>query len=157
VIREAVAAASAGEIVAAVLVLVGAAFCVIAGIGVLRMPDVFMRMHASTKAGTLGAGLIMVAAAVAFDTTGAAARALGAMAFILLTAPVAAHVIGRAAYLSSAPLSARTWIDERSGSPGGGTGEGIGADPGGATPEEDSKETVSGPATPPETTKRMAS
>ena len=112
---DAIAAASAGELLAAAFVLVGAAFCIIAAIGILRMPDVFMRMHASTKAGTLGAGMILVAAAVAFDTTGAAARALGAMAFILLTAPVAAHVIGRAAYLSAAPLSDRTWIDERSG------------------------------------------
>ncbi|MEL6217166.1 MAG: monovalent cation/H(+) antiporter subunit G [Pseudomonadota bacterium] len=107
------AAASLGEIVASALVLIGAAFCLIAGIGVLRLPDVFMRMHASTKAGTLGAGLILIAAAVSFGTTEAAARALGAVVFILVTAPAAAHVIGRAAYLSGAPLSERTWIDER--------------------------------------------
>lgn len=103
----------AAEITAAVLVLLGAAFCIVATIGLLRMPDVLMRMHASTKAGTLGAGLILIGTAIGFESTWATARAFGAMAFILLTAPVGAHVIGRAAYLSGITLSPRTWIDER--------------------------------------------
>ena len=105
--------AGAADIAAAVLVLLGAAFCLVATIGLLRMPDVLMRMHASTKAGTLGAGLILIGTAIGFDSTWAAARAFGAMAFILLTAPVAAHMIGRAAYMSGIVLSPRTWIDER--------------------------------------------
>ncbi|MEM6355996.1 MAG: monovalent cation/H(+) antiporter subunit G [Pseudomonadota bacterium] len=105
--------ASFGEIVASVVLLLGASFALIAGIGLLRMQDVFMRMHASTKAGTLGVGLIMVGAAIGFNDGWAAARALGAFVFVLLTAPVAAHMIGRAAYLARTPLSPRTVIDER--------------------------------------------
>ena len=53
-------------VIAAVLIIVGAAFTCVAGIGILRMPDVFIRMHASTKVGTLGSGLIMAGTAVHF-------------------------------------------------------------------------------------------
>ena len=70
------------------------------------------RMHASTKAGTLGAGLIMVAVAIHFAEVGITLRAAAAILFLLLTAPVAAHVIGRAAYRSGIKLWERTWVDE---------------------------------------------
>ncbi|MEM9783886.1 MAG: monovalent cation/H(+) antiporter subunit G [Pseudomonadota bacterium] len=110
--------ATMGEVVASALLIGGALFTLIAGIGLVRMQDVFMRMHASTKAGTLGVGLIMLGCAVGFDQGWAVARALGAFAFLLLTAPVAAHMIGRAAYLARTPLSPRTVIDERRGDAG---------------------------------------
>ncbi|SEA67268.1 monovalent cation/H(+) antiporter subunit G [Rubrimonas cliftonensis] len=116
--REAFAAATLGEVAAAAALLIGAAFSLIAAIGVVRFKDVFMRMHASTKAGTLGPGLALLGAAVGFYEAGAAARAAGAFALLLLTAPVAAHAIGRAAYVAGARLSARTWIDERKGADG---------------------------------------
>jgi multicomponent Na+:H+ antiporter subunit G len=83
-----------------VLILAGALFCLVASLGILRMPDLLMRMHAATKAGTLGAGLILLAAAFALGSAGAAVRAGAAILFLLLTAPVAAHLIGRAAYRS---------------------------------------------------------
>lgn len=114
-LSDALATASLGEILLAVLMLVGALLCLVAAIGVLRFEDVLMRMHATSKAGTLGAGLIFLAAAFALPGLAVAAKALGTVVFILLTAPVAAHVIGRAAYRSATPLSSRTWIDERSG------------------------------------------
>lgn len=101
------------EWVAVALVLGGAAFSVVAAIGILRFEDVFMRMHASTKAGTLGVGLIMAATLFAFTGTSAVARAVGTIVFVLLTAPVAAHVIARAAYYAGAKLDARTVVDER--------------------------------------------
>lgn len=101
------------EMILSALVLLGGAFCLIAAIGLLRFDDVFMRLHASTKAGTLGVGLIMVAAAINFQATDAVARALGALFFLLLTAPVAGHMIARAAYASGAKLSPRTVVDER--------------------------------------------
>ena len=101
------------DIVASALVVLGALFCVLAAIGVMRFEDVFMRMHASTKAGTLGCGLIMLSVALSGDATAAAARAMGIIAFLLLTAPVAAHMIGRAAYRAGARLSPRTVVDER--------------------------------------------
>jgi multicomponent Na+:H+ antiporter subunit G len=78
----------------------------------LRLPDMIMRMHASTKAGTLGAGLILAAVAIHFMEVGITLRAAAAILFLLLTAPVAAHVIGRAAYRCGIRLWERTWVDE---------------------------------------------
>ncbi|MEM1314068.1 MAG: monovalent cation/H(+) antiporter subunit G [Pseudomonadota bacterium] len=117
-IAKAIAGAGLLEILASIAVLSGAAFCLVAAIGVLRFEDVFMRLHASTKAGTLGAGLVMLGAALTLDGSGASARAVGVIVFLLLTAPVSAHVIARAAYLAGAALSPRTWIDERAQLPG---------------------------------------
>jgi multicomponent Na+:H+ antiporter subunit G len=101
------------DVVAAVMIVAGAFFSLVAAIGVLRMPDLLMRMHAATKAGTLGAGLLLVAAAVGFGDPGAALRALLAVGFLLLTAPVAAHLIGRAGYRSGqVRLWSGTLVDE---------------------------------------------
>lgn len=101
------------EVFGSILIVLGTLFCLIAAIGVLRFEDVFMRMHASTKAGTLGSGLILLAVAASADSTGAVARALGIIFFLLLTAPIAAHMIARAAYFAGARLSERTVVDER--------------------------------------------
>lgn len=103
------------EAVTAFLVLAGGLFAFAAALGVLRLPDVLIRMHASTKAGTLGCGLILVAAAVHFGETGIVARAVAAIVFLMLTAPVAAHMIGRAAYRTGVPLWKGTVIDELAG------------------------------------------
>lgn len=88
----------------AALVLLGGFFCFIAGLGVLRLQDVLMRMHASTKAGTLGSGLILVAVAIYFGDLATITRAIAAILFLLITAPVAAHMIGRAAFRVGVPL-----------------------------------------------------
>ena len=96
----------------AILIVVGALFTLVAAVGVLRLPDVLIRMHASTKAGTLGCGLILLALAIGSGgDTGTIARALAAFIFLLLTAPVAAHMIGRAAYRTGVPLWEKTRID----------------------------------------------
>jgi multicomponent Na+:H+ antiporter subunit G len=100
------------DFIGAVLMLAGAAFMLIAAIGVLRLPDVLMRMHASTKAGTLGAGLLLLAVALIYGEIGIATRALATIAFLVLTAPVAAHMIGRAAYLVGVQLWEGTIVDE---------------------------------------------
>ena len=102
------------EIVTALLVLAGGFFALAAALGVLRLPDILIRMHASTKAGTLGCGLILVALAVHFGETDIVARAVAAIVFLLLTAPIAAHMIGRAAYRTGVPLWTGTVIDELS-------------------------------------------
>lgn len=88
------------DYVIAALVLLGGFFAFVAGLGVLRLPDVLIRMHASTKAGTLGAGLILGGAAIHFGGIATTAEAIAAILFILITAPVAAHMIGRAAFRS---------------------------------------------------------
>lgn len=92
------------EWIMAGLVVLGGFFCFVAGLGVLRLPDVLIRMHASTKAGTLGAGLILAAVAVYFGDAATITRAIAAILFLLLTAPVAAHMIGRAAFRDGTPL-----------------------------------------------------
>jgi multicomponent Na+:H+ antiporter subunit G len=94
------------------LMLLGSAFVLLAAVGILRLPDVFTRMHAATKPATLGIGLIIVAVAVHFGEVGIATRALLVGAFFVLTVPVGAHMIGRAAYLTGTSLWEGTVIDE---------------------------------------------
>lgn len=94
------------------LVLAGAFFVLVAAIGVLRLPDLPMRMHAATKAGTLGAGLLMIAVAVDSTTPGLMVRAIAVVIFLFLTAPIAASTIGRAALKGGITLWDRTVIDE---------------------------------------------
>lgn len=100
------------EIITSILVLAGALFSLAAAVGVVRLPDVLVRMHASTKAGTLGCGLILVAVAVHFGDTSVIGLCVLAIVFLLLTAPIAAHMIGRAAYRTGVPLWSETVIDE---------------------------------------------
>lgn len=84
----------------------------VAAVGVIRMPDLPMRMHAATKAGTLGAGLILAAVAVLYGDLGVTMRAVATIVFLFLTAPVAAHMIGRAAYFVGIELWEGTRVDE---------------------------------------------
>ena len=76
------------------------------------MPDVFCRASATTKAATLGVGCVLVATALHFDDLRVTTRVLATIAFLLLTAPVAAHMIARAAYRSRIPLWSGTVRDE---------------------------------------------
>lgn len=103
------------ESISLILLLLGAAFMLLAAIGLVRMPDVFMRMHSSTKSATLGVGLIMLGVALRFDDFTISVRALAIVVFLFSTAPVAAHMIGRAAYLSGVPLWEGTLSDEMRG------------------------------------------
>lgn len=98
-----------------ILLLLGAFFVLVSAVGILRFPDVYMRMHAATKAGTLGAGLILLAAATLFATLGVTVKALAVFVFLLMTAPVAAHVLGRAAHHENVPKWSRTGLDELEG------------------------------------------
>ncbi|BDD86498.1 monovalent cation/H(+) antiporter subunit G [Desulfofustis limnaeus] len=100
------------ELATSILLLFGAFFCLMAAVGVARLPDALTRMHAATKAGTLGVGLLVVAEAVVFQELGIALRAASIILLLLFTTPVAAHLIGRASYLSGVKLSSHTWIDE---------------------------------------------
>jgi len=91
-------------IVALLFKLVGVGFLCVATIGVLRFVDPFQRMHASTKAGTLGAGLVLVGVAIDMATLEAILVAGATFLFLLATLPVAGHMLGRASYISGAPL-----------------------------------------------------
>ncbi len=103
------------EWLTAFLLLAGSIFMLIAALGVLRMPDLLTRMHATTKAGVLGAGLTMVAVALHFGTEPVIAKAVAVIAFLILTAPVAAHAIGRAGHFVGVPLWENTRVDELQG------------------------------------------
>ena len=100
------------EIIAGMLILIGSAFCFVAALGIVRLPDTLTRMHAATKAGTLGAGLLIIGGAVFYQELGFTLRAVTIIARVCLTAPVSAHLVGRASYVSGVALSDRTWIDE---------------------------------------------
>ncbi len=103
------------EAISALVMIIGAIFMLVAAIGILRMPDLLTRMHASSKAGTLGAGLILIGVSIFYADLGITSRALVGVFFIILTAPVAAHVIARAAYFVGVPLWEHTIIDELEG------------------------------------------
>ncbi len=88
------------EWMAAVLMVAGSLFVLVAAVGVLRLPDVLCRMHAATKAGAFGTALLLVAAALVFASPAAVAKAMLVILFFYVTAPVAGHLLGRAAYTS---------------------------------------------------------
>lgn len=100
------------EIISNVLQVIGATFLLLAAIGIIRMPDLFSRMQPATKASTLGVGCILLAAAFHFGDVAVVARALAAICFFLLTAPVTAHLIARAAYFVGVPLWKDTVVNE---------------------------------------------
>ena len=87
-------------VVSSVLLLAGVFLALVAAVGLVRLPDVLSRMHAATKPATLGLLLITVGAALRMQDAGDAVKLLLVAAFQFLTAPVAAHMIGRAAYRS---------------------------------------------------------
>jgi len=97
------------DMLTAVRWLTGAAFALLAAIGVPRMPDVFTRMQAST----FGLGCLLIGAALQMGDFASFIRVASIGAFVLLTTPVAGHVIARASYLADVPLWKGTVLDER--------------------------------------------
>jgi len=95
------------DYVTGVLLLSGGFFALIAGLGILRLPDVLVRMHASTKAGTLATGLVVAASMTYFGDLDVAFRGGLIVGFLLLTTPVGAHMIGRAAMRTGASPGTR--------------------------------------------------
>lgn len=100
------------DVLIAVLMFVGAFFTLVASVGLLRMPDLFMRLSATTKAATLGIALVLAAAALHFNHAGVTGRVIAIIVFVILTAPVAAHMIARAAYFNGVPLWKRSIYDD---------------------------------------------
>ena len=81
-----------------IVLVLGAAFSLIATIGVLRLPDLYTRMHAASKAGAVGGGLILLAVALVCFDSGVALRAVVGIVFLLITTPLGAHLLARANY-----------------------------------------------------------
>ncbi len=103
------------QLLGALAALAGALLMLLSALGMVRMPDLFIRMSMSTKASTLGVGLIMLGVALYFQESSITTRAIAATLFMLLTGPVAAHRIARAAYFSSCPVWEDTRLDELQG------------------------------------------
>jgi multicomponent Na+:H+ antiporter subunit G len=103
---------SALEVVASVFLLGGVFLALVAGFGLLRFPDLFSRMHAATKPATLGMLLVVVGGVLLMQDRSHDAKLLLVAAFQFLTAPVAAHMIGRAAYGAGAGALDDLVIDE---------------------------------------------
>ena len=103
---------SVRDLLAAALMLAGVVTAFLAALGLVRMPDVLTRMSATSKASTLAKMCVFLALAIAFDELGVAARSLAAVAFVFLTAPLAAHAIGRAAFALGVPLFPGTKVNE---------------------------------------------
>lgn len=86
------------DVVSAVLLLSGSALALVAAIGLVRFPDVLPRMHAATKPQTLGLLLVLAGLAVRVREPGALTIIALVAVFQLLTAPVSAHMVARAAF-----------------------------------------------------------
>jgi multicomponent Na+:H+ antiporter subunit G len=95
--------------------LLGALLIFIAALGALRFHDFYMRMHAASKASSLGLGLMMLSLALAEMDPVVWFKAVCGIVFLFLTAPVAAHLLGRAAYIHKVPLWAKSLTDEMAG------------------------------------------
>jgi multicomponent Na+:H+ antiporter subunit G len=86
------------------LVAVGAFFLIVGTVGLLRLPNVYNRMHATSKATTLGASSVALAGFVRFGPGGDGLLGLVTVAFLFLTAPTGAHMISRAATRMGVPF-----------------------------------------------------
>jgi multicomponent Na+:H+ antiporter subunit G len=100
------------DIVVGLMIVGGAGFSLVASIGINRFPDAYCRMHAASKAGTLGSGVILLALALHADDTATVMRAIAGFVFLLLTAPVAAHLLAKASYEAGYKLWGRSVKDE---------------------------------------------
>ena len=101
-------------VVATALVVVGSFFLTVGTVGLLRLPDVYNRMHATSKATTLGAASMFLAGFVVFGPGGAGLTSLVGILFLFLTAPTGAHLISQAAHRMGVPFhgEAAAWPEE---------------------------------------------
>ena len=101
------------SLLSSTLLLTGCAFLLFAALGIVRMPDLYIRMSASSKGVTLGIGCLAIGLALDLNHSGVTMRAILLIVLFLLKAPVAAHMLGRSAYLTGVPVWTRTRVDER--------------------------------------------
>lgn len=100
------------DLISTIFIATGSVFMLIAAIGILKLPDFYIRMSAITKASTLGLGLVLLGISIHFDQIGVFAKSFVIISFLLLTNPIGAHAIARAAYKQKIKFSGNTFIDE---------------------------------------------
>ncbi|MDT0690742.1 monovalent cation/H(+) antiporter subunit G [Salegentibacter sp. F188] len=103
------------SILIVILVTLGTLFVLLSAIGLVRMPDTYMRISVNTKAATLGVGLILVGTAIFFNDLSTTSRSLVIILFVFLTAPVSAHLIGRASYFMGVKMWKNSIVDDLEG------------------------------------------
>lgn len=103
------------ELILSFFIIAGSFLMLIAGIGVLRMPDIFMRMHASTKAPSLGIMLILIAVMITFPDIYTILKSLLVILFLYITIPVSANLLGK----SSLDMRLPQWKKGKDGSSSG--------------------------------------
>lgn len=118
------------DVLVAVLVVLGTVIILISSLGVIRLPDVYTRAHATTKASTLGLLSILIGTFIHFmyHHQLVSVRLLLGIIFVFLTAPVAGHMIIRSAHRSGVPLSdisAQDALREDFGTDDGASGESV--------------------------------
>ncbi|HOG46243.1 MAG TPA: monovalent cation/H(+) antiporter subunit G [Anaerolineae bacterium] len=96
------------DVLASALLLGGVFFSLVAAIGIVRLPDVYSRIHASSKSTTLGLAGILLAVLLHFGTYEVTTKVLLVILFTFLTAPVGAHMIARSAYVCAVSWYAKT-------------------------------------------------
>lgn len=100
------------DITIGVLATFGALFVLLAAVGMVRMPDTYLRISVTTKAATLGVGLVLMSTMVYFSNSDVTSQAFVIILFIFLTAPVSAHLIGRASYFIGVKLWDKSVMDD---------------------------------------------
>ncbi|KFL25492.1 cation:proton antiporter [Devosia sp. 17-2-E-8] len=100
------------QYVSGMFLVAGAIFGLLATLGILRLPDLYTRMHAASKAGIVGTGLIFVGIAVVSLDGAVILRCVIGILFLVLTTPVSAHLLARAAYFVGYRPSDLTVINE---------------------------------------------
>ncbi|MFW5821139.1 MAG: monovalent cation/H(+) antiporter subunit G [Bacteroidota bacterium] len=95
------------EIIISVFLISGSLLIFIAGIGILRLPDIYMRMHALTKATSLAIMLMLIGAGIYFPVLSVFFKALIIIVFLYLTIPVAANLLGKSFLEMKSPQRTR--------------------------------------------------
>ncbi|MDD2386608.1 MAG: monovalent cation/H(+) antiporter subunit G [Bacteroidales bacterium] len=98
------------KLIGAIIVLLGSIFLLLGSLGLVRMPDLFTRIQAGTKASTLGTMLTLVG--IIFITPNWTGKLIILILFVLITNPISSHVLARAAHFSKIKLSDKTIIDQ---------------------------------------------
>ena len=100
------------DIIGYILIIVGILFDMFGCIGLVRFPDVYNRLQASTKCVTLGTILLLAGVAVISGLGPTASKAIICAVFILITSPTAAHAIAKGAYASGVKLWKNSVVDK---------------------------------------------
>lgn len=100
------------DIIGYILITVGVLFNIFGCIGLVRFPDVYNRLQASTKCVTLGTILLLFGVALASGLGAMSAKAIICAVFILMTSPTAAHAIAKGAYASGVELWENSVVDK---------------------------------------------